>query len=234
MLREISAEAALVLEQDYAQMKLMDLKNEKLRKRVFAREEQKTKKKLVAGRARHMTVEENLDMLAREDWEKSMKDIFKKLAPRLKVQKKTITLFYQNLKKERKAAEQAQKTEECQTKKANTDAEKAAKRGCRCGCRWGQGRGQGQRQSPGQGRGRGRVESLLNESEPKEAEGILELSLSSQESVCESSDNDSQSEGEVIPPRPRARPIRVIRASQRAIDAAKNDNSVTDDEDDIP
>jgi hypothetical protein len=148
MLREIIAEAALVLEQDYTQMKLMDLENEKLRKRAFAREERKTKKKLVAGQARHMTAEENLDMLAREDWEKLMKDIFKELAPRLKVQKKTITLFYQNLEKERKAAERAQKTEERQTKKANADAEKAAKRGHGRGHRW----GQGQRQSPGQGR----------------------------------------------------------------------------------
>lgn len=72
---------------------------------MFAREERKTKKKLVAGWARHMTAEENLDMLAHEDWEKLIKDIFKELAPRLKVQKKTITLFYQNLEKERKAAE---------------------------------------------------------------------------------------------------------------------------------
>jgi hypothetical protein len=86
-------------------MKLMDLKNEKLRKRVFTREGQKSKKNLVTGQARHMTAEENLNMLAREDWEKLMKEVFKELAPRLKVQKKTITLFYQNLKKEKKVAE---------------------------------------------------------------------------------------------------------------------------------
>ena len=129
MLREIIAKAAIALEQDYAQMKLMDLENEKLRKRAFAREEQKSKKKLVAGRARHMTTEDNLDVLAREDWEKLMKEVFKELAPRLKVQKKTITLFYQNLEKERKAAERAQKAEERKTKKASADAKKAAKRG---------------------------------------------------------------------------------------------------------
>jgi hypothetical protein len=32
MLREIIAEATIALEQDYTQMKLMDLENEKLRK----------------------------------------------------------------------------------------------------------------------------------------------------------------------------------------------------------
>jgi hypothetical protein len=32
-----------------------------------------------------MTMEENLDMLAYEDWEKLIKDIFKELAPHLKV-----------------------------------------------------------------------------------------------------------------------------------------------------
>jgi hypothetical protein len=105
MLREIIAKAAIALEQDYTQMKLMDLENEKLRKRAFAREGQKAQKKLVTGWAHHITANENLDILAREDWEKLMKEVFKELSPRLKVWKKTITLFYQNLDKERKAAE---------------------------------------------------------------------------------------------------------------------------------
>jgi hypothetical protein len=39
MLQEIITEAAIALKQDYAQMKLMDLENEKLRKWAFARKE---------------------------------------------------------------------------------------------------------------------------------------------------------------------------------------------------
>ena len=127
MLQEIISKAAIALKQDYAQMKLMDLENEKLRKRAFAREGWKAKKKLMTGQACHMTANENLDMLAQEDWEKLMQEVFKELSPCLKVQKKTITLFYQNLDKERKTAEQAQKAEECQAKRVAADAKNAAR-----------------------------------------------------------------------------------------------------------
>ena len=52
-------------EQDYAQMKLMDLENEWLHWKAFAKDQQKAaKKRLVSGQACHMTAPEMLDSLA--------------------------------------------------------------------------------------------------------------------------------------------------------------------------
>ena len=47
------------------------------------------------------------------------------------------------------------------------------------------------------------MDSPFDESEPEEAEGVPELSSTSQESAHESSNDGSQSEGEVVPPRPQ-------------------------------
>jgi hypothetical protein len=41
MLRDIIVQAGIALEEDYAQMKLMDLENERLRKRAFRRKSKK-------------------------------------------------------------------------------------------------------------------------------------------------------------------------------------------------
>jgi hypothetical protein len=45
-------------------MKLIDLKNEGLRKQIFEKGKRKTQSKLTSGRARHMTAAENLNLLA--------------------------------------------------------------------------------------------------------------------------------------------------------------------------
>jgi len=57
-------QAGITLEEDYAQMKLMDLENERLRKQAFEREKQKAQDKRSSGHAQHMTASENLDLLA--------------------------------------------------------------------------------------------------------------------------------------------------------------------------
>jgi hypothetical protein len=66
----------MALEQDYAQMKLMDLENEQLRQKAFGKDQQRAaKKKLVSGQARHMTAPEMVDLLARQTWESAMGDL---------------------------------------------------------------------------------------------------------------------------------------------------------------
>ena len=53
------------LKQDYAQMKLMDLENEWLCQKAFAKDKQKAaRRKLTSGQAHHMTAPEMLDLLA--------------------------------------------------------------------------------------------------------------------------------------------------------------------------
>jgi hypothetical protein len=49
MLRDIIVQAGIALEEDYAQMKLMDLENERLRKRAFQKEKQKTQNTRSSG-----------------------------------------------------------------------------------------------------------------------------------------------------------------------------------------
>jgi hypothetical protein len=110
MLRDIIAQAGVALEQDFAQMKLMELENERLRKCAFEKQGRKRQNMPTSGRARHMTAAENLDWLARHDWESLMKDVFKEAAPRFKVLKKNIADYQRVLEKEKKAAERAAKT----------------------------------------------------------------------------------------------------------------------------
>ena len=62
-------------------MKLMDLDNERLRKKVFEKEKRKGQNKLTSGHAQHMTANDNLDLLAQQDWESGMKYVFKEAAP---------------------------------------------------------------------------------------------------------------------------------------------------------
>jgi DDE superfamily endonuclease len=83
-LRDIIKQAGIALEEDYAQMKLMDLENERLRKRVFEKEKQKNPHKLSSGRVWHMTAAKQLDLLAQQDWGSCMKEVFKEVALRFK------------------------------------------------------------------------------------------------------------------------------------------------------
>ena len=117
------------MEQDFAQMKLMDLENEKLRKRAFEKDKRKAAKwKLTSRQARHMTGDEMLDSLARYDWESKMSDLFKEASPRFKAQKKGIDDYYKNIAEERKSADRATKAAARLAKKAETAAAKAAAR----------------------------------------------------------------------------------------------------------
>jgi hypothetical protein len=196
MLRDIIKQAGIALEEDYAQMKLMDLENERLRKRAFAKEKKKGQHKLASGRARHMTAAEHLDFLARLDWERVMKEVFKEAAPQFKILKKNIT-------DHEKAIEKAKKVAEREAKKAAIAAERAAKRG-RAGRGGRRGRGRG-------ARGRGAAAAAVGD----DASGDdldMDLDLEGRTGSSESSsDSDSESEAEIpIPRSRRQRPVRVI------------------------
>jgi hypothetical protein len=68
-LRAIIKQVGIELEQDYAQMKLMDLENERLCQKAFTKEKQKAaRKKLTLDQACHMTAPEMIDHLARQTW----------------------------------------------------------------------------------------------------------------------------------------------------------------------
>lgn len=64
MLQDVIKQAGIALEEDYSQMKLMDLENERLQKRAFGKEKQKQPHKQTSGHAQHMTAAEQLDLLA--------------------------------------------------------------------------------------------------------------------------------------------------------------------------
>jgi hypothetical protein len=65
MLQAMIVEVGQVLEQDCAQIKLMDLENERLRKKAFAKDQRKTaKKKFTSCQAQHIKAPEMIDLLA--------------------------------------------------------------------------------------------------------------------------------------------------------------------------
>jgi hypothetical protein len=155
MLREIIRRVGVELEQDYAQMKLMDLENERLRQKAFAKDKRKAaKRKLTSGQARHMTAPEMLDSLARQTWESTMGDLFKEASERFKALRKAIDDHHKQIAAEKKAEEKARKAEERRAKKLEAEAEKARMRAERAATR-GRGRG-GRAQGHARGRGRGR------------------------------------------------------------------------------
>jgi len=153
MLRDIIERVGVVLEQDYAQMKLMDLENERLRRKVFAKDQRKaTRKKFATGQARHMTAPEMMEQLARQTWESAMGDLFKEASEKFKARRKAIDDFHKAIAAEKKEEERARKAADRQAKKLLTDAEKARVRAERVATR---GRGRGRGRGHGRGRGRG-------------------------------------------------------------------------------
>jgi hypothetical protein len=75
-LRYLLDRSCIQMQRDYALRKLMDKENGRLRKRLYDKAH-KPKKKLTSGLSRHMTSEETLDALARDEWASAMKEVFK-------------------------------------------------------------------------------------------------------------------------------------------------------------
>jgi hypothetical protein len=205
-LRDIIKQAGIALEEDFAQMRLMDLENERLRKRVFAKEKQKSQNKRTSGHARHMTANENLDLLARQDWESRMRDVFKEAAPRFKALKKNIVDYHKTTEKARKVAEREARKAAAAVARAARARGRGRARGTRGGRRGGtrgvRGRG---------GAARGGIGA--DDSDPE--------SLDTTESSESSS--DSECEGEEDIPIPRSRRQRIIRVIRGRHETAVGD-----------
>jgi hypothetical protein len=213
MLHDIIMQAGIALEQDFAQMKLMELENGRLRKCAFEKTGWKGQNMPTSGCAHHMTGAENLDWLAHHDWESLMKDIFKEAVPWFKVLKKNIVDYQKALEKEKKAAE-------CE---ANA-AEAAEARALRA---WGCGRG-----TRGGGRVWGRV--VWGRATEVATGGDDDLSSSSNNdggtgSSGSGSDSGSESEEEIpILQLCWQCPIWLIQACQEVVVPADNKNQPND------
>jgi hypothetical protein len=212
VLRDIIVQAGIALEEDDAQMKLTDLENKRLRKQVFDRAKRKTQNKLTSGRARHMTATENLDFLARQDWERGMKDVFREAGPRFKVLKKSILDYQKAIEKVRKVAEQEAK----KVAAVSTGAERAR----------GHGRGtRGGRRGGGRGaRGRG---GAVAEGSGACTDDVDSEPSGAAESLGSDSDSDSESEAEIpIPRSHQQRQIRVIQGRREEAAVREVDQEV--------
>jgi hypothetical protein len=129
--RAIAIAACEQVQKDHAQMVLMDGENERLRQLVFAKQK-KRKKTQTSSHPRHMTGAENLEELARADWDSAMKGVYQEAVNVFKAQRKKIDNHYRTLAWADKLRQQreraAEKLRVRMVKLAASEAEKAAKR----------------------------------------------------------------------------------------------------------
>ncbi|KAH9913168.1 uncharacterized protein B0H18DRAFT_960572 [Fomitopsis serialis] len=142
---ELHVVAAACIEQvqrDHALLKLKDRENRTLREQLHSRALQAGKgKKRTKGRRRragktghprHMTGEENLNQLARQDAEGKMQDLFKEARVEFKERRQAITQEEREVALQRKKKEAAEKSakkkETAAAKKAAKEQERAAAR----------------------------------------------------------------------------------------------------------
>ncbi|KAF8993040.1 hypothetical protein BDZ89DRAFT_1185838, partial [Hymenopellis radicata] len=119
VLRGLLEEANRQLLQDHAQMILMDLENRRLRSLAFAKKNKPMKKETNAY-ARHLTAEENLQILSEADVKAKMKTVFGEAALKFKERR-------QQIADSAKAQVLAAKDLEKQVEKLRKEAEKAMK-----------------------------------------------------------------------------------------------------------
>lgn len=214
-LRKLAVAAGAILDANYAQMKLMDSENERLRRKAFAK-----KKKRVAvntGAARHLTSDEMLEGLAFADHKKGMATVFVELKPKFKGIKKRLAAAEKALKVAKKRAEAAAKAAKRQAEKDARAAVTGRGRGRGCG----RGRGQGRGRGVGRGRARGNgvarrdIHTTADTSFESAAEYFEGLSLADDSSDSEDSEGLSNERSPASfgltvhhsRPRPRPRPI---------------------------
>lgn len=118
-LRYLLDRSCYQMQRDYALKKLMEKENGRLRKRLFDKSSKK-KSKFAQGFARHMTSEESLDALAKEEWAAGMKEVFKE-----KVFKQRRDA-YEKYCRELAAEEKAREREAERTKKEEERAQREA------------------------------------------------------------------------------------------------------------
>ena len=127
-LRYLLDRSCYQMQRDYALKKLMEKENGRLRKRLFDKSSKK-KSKFAQGFARHMTSEESLDALAKEEWAAGMKEVFKERV--FKQRRDAYEKYCRELVAEEKArekeAERTRKDEERARKEAEMMRERARK-----------------------------------------------------------------------------------------------------------
>lgn len=126
MLCEIIEKVGVELEQDYAQMKLMDSENEQLCQKAFSKDQQKAaRKKLTSGQAHHMTAPKIVDLLVQQTLESIMGDLFKEASEQFKMRQETIDDHHKQVTANKKVEEKAWKVEGCHAKILELEAKKA-------------------------------------------------------------------------------------------------------------
>jgi len=115
------------IQADYAQMRLMDDENGRLRQRAYAKAKKKGKDQRESSDARHMTSMENLEKLARSDWKAEMQGTFKLIRERGKTQEKEVANHNKVLEQE-KRERVLDKRYAAEMKKAEAEAEKQVAR----------------------------------------------------------------------------------------------------------
>lgn len=123
-LRYLLDKARYQMEKDYALKKLMELENERLRKRLYNKSN-KPGKRQKTGFARHMTSEENLEALARDVWVSAMKEIFKD--PVFKQQREKYNAWVKAQAEEAKEDAQKSAQKEREAERMRKDLEKFSK-----------------------------------------------------------------------------------------------------------
>jgi hypothetical protein len=113
------------MEHDYGQMVLMDRENGRIRGQLFNKSN-KPKKKTTTSMARHMTSDENMLVLAREDWEAKMREIFK--SDVFRARRDAYEAHCRREVSARKEGEKARKEAEREAERARKEADKAAER----------------------------------------------------------------------------------------------------------
>lgn len=129
-LRYLLDQACYQMEKDFALKKLMDKENERLRKELYNRQN-KPKKRLATGFARHMTSEDSLIALAREEWSVAMREIFK--SPVFKEQRDKYERYCKEMaakekEREREEAKVAREAERLRVRQEKSLAQEAQRR----------------------------------------------------------------------------------------------------------
>ena len=116
------------MQKDHALKKLMDKENGRLGKRLYDKTN-KHAKKVSSGFARHMSSEESLDALAREEWASEMKEVFKDRVwkARRDAYEKYVREMAAEQKRQEKEAERVRKEAEKNRKEAEKDEERQRK-----------------------------------------------------------------------------------------------------------
>lgn len=120
-LRVLLADAQYQMERDYALKVLMNEENGRLRERLFNKSKKKPKT-IVNSLPRHLTSEDALYELAKNDWLQAMKDVWKE--PAFRERKKMIE---QQAREEERRKDEKKKAAEKEEKKRARERQKAVK-----------------------------------------------------------------------------------------------------------